>query len=89
MSVSHEEIMAEIMVMKAQMVVKADLVPLQADVANIKETQVKMTDAVEIIAAVKTGSRFVVWMSKFTAGLIAIYIVGKGFAEFFVRFGNQ
>jgi hypothetical protein len=89
MSVSHEEIMAEIIAMKAMMATKADLDPIKADVADLKTSQGQTKDLVEVIAAVKTGSRAVAWLSKLTAGLLAVYVLMKGGAQFLVDLGGR
>ena len=62
----------------ADMVTKADLAPMQDDISDLKEAQTKMADAVEVIAAVKTGHRVVIAMSKLMAAIIAIYVFSKG-----------
>jgi hypothetical protein len=89
MSVSHEEIMAQIMAMKSAMATKDDLVPIKQDIAALKATQDETKEIVEVVAAVKTGSRAVVWLSKFTAGLIAVWVLIKGGAQFLVDLGAR
>lgn len=88
MSVSHEDIMAEIRAMQAQMVVKNDLATIHADIAGIKATQEHTKEIVEALAFVKTGSKIVVWGSKFTAALLAVWVVFKSGAEFLLEIGR-
>lgn len=89
MSATHDDIMAEIRAMKMAMVVKDDLAPIHSEIAEIKTAQAQTKELVEVMAAVKTGSRAVIWMSKFTAGLIAVWVLLKGGAEFLVEIGKQ
>lgn len=89
MSVSHDDIMAEIRAMKERMVVKDDLAPLQMEIAGMKQAQEQTKELVEALAFVKTGSKLVVWMSKFTAAALAVWVVVKGRWEFLLEFMKQ
>lgn len=89
MTVSHEDIMAEIRAMKDVMVTKTDLVPIQSEIAEIKVAQDQTKEIVEAIAFMKTGSKLVVWMSKVTAAVIAVWVVAKGGAQFLMELGKQ
>ena len=97
MSVTHEEIMAQVTALTTMMqTIHVDLQELRleassfkADIAALKVSQEKTADLVEAFSAFKTGGRFVAWMSKFTAGAIAIWVLIKGGAEFLVELGKQ
>jgi hypothetical protein len=89
MTVSHEDIMAEIRAMKEKMIVKDDLIPIVGEIAEMKESQEKTKELVEALAFVKTGSKLVVWASKVTAAVIAVWVVVKGGADFLMEFGKQ
>lgn len=89
MSVSHEAIMAEIIAMKKLMATKADVERLEEKVAAVEVKQDQTKEIVETFAAFKTGGRFIAWMSKFTAGAIAIWVLIQGGAEFIVELGKK
>ena len=97
MSVSHEQIMDQVTALTTMMqTLHTDLQALRdeaagfrAEIAALKASQEKTADLVEAFAAFKTGGRFVAWMSKFTAGAIAIWVLIKGGAEFLVELGKQ
>ena len=89
MSVTHEEIMMQVTAaMKVVEALQSDMAKLRADIADLKASQEKTAELVEAFAAFKTGGRFVAWMSKFTAGAIALWVVFKGGAEFLVELGK-
>lgn len=48
----------------------------------------KMVELMEAYAAIKTGGKAVAWMSKFLAGLLAIWVLIKGGAQFLVELGK-
>lgn len=90
MSVTHEQIMAEVKALTAKIdALHADAVIVRAEMLALKTAQEKTADLMEAFAAFKTGGRFVAWMSKFTAGGIAIWVLIKGGAEFLVELGKQ
>lgn len=82
MSVSHEQIMEQMMALTT----KVDA--MGGEIAALKASQEKTAELLEAFAAFKTGGRFVAWMSKFTAGAIAIWVLIKGGTEFVVQLGN-
>ena len=65
-----------------------DAVSFRMDILDLKASQEKTVELVEAFSAFKTGGRFVAWMSKFTAGAIAIWVLIKGGAEFLVELGK-
>lgn len=89
MSVSHEQIMAEILAMKAAMATKDDLAAIEQKVAGIETKQTETKELVELLAFVKTGSRAVAWLAKLTAGLLLVYIFLQGGAQFLVELGTR
>jgi hypothetical protein len=87
MSVTHEEIMEQVKALTEK--IHRDAVAFRADILELKASQEKTAELVEAFTAFKTGGRFVAWMSKFTAGAIAIWVLIKGGAEFLVELGKQ
>jgi hypothetical protein len=94
MTATHDDIMAEIAASKAALQamrqeVDDKLAPIHGDIESIKASQQKTVELLEAFAAVKTGGRFIAWLSKFVAGLIALYVLMKGGAQFLVEFGSK
>ena len=90
MSVTHEEIMAQIKTLTTNVeTLHRDALAFRVDILELKASQEKTAGLVEAFAAFKTGGRFVAWMSKFTAGAIAIWVLVRGGAEFLVELGKQ
>ena len=62
---------------------------LAREVADLKADVAKTLDLVEAYAAIKTGGRFVTWLSKVLAALLAIWVLTKGAAVLLVDLGLQ
>lgn len=62
---------------------------LRAEVTEMRTQIAKTLELVEAYAAIKTGGKAVAWMSKFLAGLLAIWVLIKGGAQFLVELGRS
>jgi len=81
--VTHGEIAAQVAANREETAAVArDVADLRADVA-------KTLELVEAYAAIKTGGKFIAWMSKFLAGLLAIWVLMKGGAQILVELGQK
>ena len=61
---------------------------LRRDVEKLTEQVEKLVELSETYAAIKTGGRFVAWMAKFLAGLLALWVFFKGGAQLLVELGT-
>ena len=80
--VTHKEI--------AEMVEKnrEETAALRGEVQRLTEITEKLVELSETYTALKTGGKFVTWMAKFLAGLLAIWVLVKGSAQFLVELGK-
>lgn len=80
--VTHKEI--------AEMVEKNrdEIANVTRELADLRTEFGKMVELLEAYTALKTGGKFVTWMAKFLAGLLAIWVLVKGGAQFLVELGK-
>lgn len=81
--VTHKEIME-----KAEEN-SALIAELRADLSKVSVEVGKVLELVEAYSALKTGGKFVTWMAKFLAGLLAIWVFIKGSAQLLVELGKN
>ena len=80
--VTHKEI--------AEMVEKNrdEIANVTRELTDLRAEFGKMVELLEAYTALKTGGKFVTWMAKFLAGLLAIWVLVKGGAQFLVELGK-
>jgi len=80
--VTHREIAAQVAAGREE------TAALRREVEKLTETVEKLVELSETYTAIKTGGRFIAWMAKFLAGLLAIWVLIKGGAQFLVELGK-
>jgi hypothetical protein len=65
-----------------------EIAAMRRDVQHLTDITEKLVELSETYTALKTGGKFVTWMAKFLAGLLAIWVLVKGGAQFIVEMGK-